>query len=85
MSDEILSMIFNFTAIFYFVELVSVIANGHQEQLGLSHHAILERVATNNNSTTSLFAGTGQKVEYSPLSEEQSATMASEQNKEYFK
>lgn len=75
-------MIFNFIAIICLVEYIVVIAYGHQEQLGLSHHATL---AINNNSTTTLFANIGQTIEYSNLSEEDSAIMASDQNKEYFK
>lgn len=72
-------MIFNFIAILCLVEYIVVIANGRQEQLGLSHHA------TNSNSTTTLFANIGQTIEYSNLSKEESAIMASDQNKEYFK
>lgn len=78
-------MIFDFITIFCLVEFIVVIVNGQQEQLGLSHHATLQRVPTNNNSTTTLFASTGQTVEHSHVGEEESAIMASEQNKEYFK
>lgn len=78
-------MIFDFMTIFCLVEFIVVIANGQQEQLGPSHHATPGQVATNSNFTTTLFASTGQTVEHSHLGEEESATMASEQNKEYFK
>lgn len=75
-------MFFNFIAILCLVEYIVVIANGLQEQLGLSHYATL---ATNSNLTTTLFANIGQTIEYSNLSGKESAIMASDQNKEYFK
>jgi hypothetical protein len=81
-------MIFSFIAILCLVEFIFVIANGQQEQGGLSHHATpLGQVATNNKFATTVFASIGQTIEYSHLSVETESAeiMASEQNKEYFK
>jgi len=81
-------MIFGFTAILCLVDFIFVIANGQQEQVGLSHHATpLGQVATNNNFTTTVFVSTDQTIEYLHLSVvgESAEIMASEQNKEYFK